>query len=234
MIKVKGADFKTVLLTDIGDRVYFGQEKVFSDAQYAASKELKKSIESGKLLVLENSPEVNAGFIAPAQVAPTVITAPPPTPDPALALVVEMVNTLTQKISSIESMVTNAPPIATPAVTDANTDVVLGAVAQLQRKMEQVEASINNSPSISASIQDSMKEVVSQVRGLVASGPGVVSQKVVSGPAYVEEVFIPSSKIVVEDMSNHVNLEAKSLGQGNAMTNALSKLSQLNKPTGTK
>lgn len=232
MIKVKGADFKTVPLPDIGDRVYFGQEKVFSDAQYAASKDLKKSIESGKLLVLENSPESNAGFVAPVQVSqPSSST---PIPDPALALVVEMVNTLTQKISSIESKVTNVPAVSTPAVTDVNTDAVLGAVAQLQQKMEQVEASINNSPSISASIQDSMKEVVSQVRGLVASGPGVTSQRVISGPSFVEEVFIPSSKIVVEDMANHVNLEARSLGQGNSMTNALSKLSQLNKPSGNK
>lgn len=234
MIKVKGADFKTVLLTDIGDRVYYGQEKIFSDAQYTASKELKKSIESGKIIVLDNSPEINAGFIAPSQSTQLPTKEIRQDPDPALALVLEMVNTLTNKIGLIESKVANTT-VSTPAViTDTNTDVVLGAVAQLQKKMEQMEESLSRTPSISSSIQESMNEVVTQVKGLIASGPGVTSQKSLGNSTIVEEVFIPSSKIVVEDMTNHVKLETKSLGQGNSMTNALTKLSKLNKPTGNK
>ena len=97
MIKVKGIDFKTVVLSDLNDRVYYGQERIYSDAQYALSKDLKKYIESGKLFVLENKPENSPNFVAPPQPA---VQAPS---DDRLAVVLDLVNTLKDKMDNLET-----------------------------------------------------------------------------------------------------------------------------------
>lgn len=228
MIKVKGTDFKTVIVPDLHDRVYFGQERIYSDHQYASSKDLKKYIELGKLFVLEHVPENSPSFVAPPQA--TVL--PAPAADDRLAIVLDLVNTLKDKMEGLETRasIVEQQPVSIPEVTGIlSTDNVLAAVNALQQKMESIEKGMQTAPNMTQVIQDSFKEIATQVKGLVASGPGVTSQRSVSGSSSTLEVFIPSSKIVVEDMASHVNLETKSLGQGNAMTQALSKLSQLNK-----
>jgi hypothetical protein len=223
MIKVKGTSYRTIDIPELGDRVYFGQEKIFSDAQYASAPSLKKSIETGNLFLIEHSPEVSSGFIAPVmQVVPVTTPVPAivivdPPKDQSFDAIIQVVSDLKDHIVSLTDKVNTAE-----ASKSTTSDQVL---QDLTAKMASIEDKLTSSPDLSKTIKDSFSTLQKQVNGLVASGPNLTQRILDNSPQ--GEIYVPSS-IKVDDMANNVKLETKNLGQGNAMNQALANLKALN------
>ena len=55
MILVLGNSAKRIELRDLGDTVYYKQQKSFNDSDYARSNDLKREINAGRLIVLKNT-----------------------------------------------------------------------------------------------------------------------------------------------------------------------------------
>lgn len=216
-------------LKDIADRVYYGQEKIFSDNQYASSPDLKKAIESGKLVVVEHKLESYPSFKAPSQ---TIMEAPEqvaPTPDPRMDTVLEVIKDLNEKITQIQK--SSGQEVHAPRVDMGNApSSVESAIQSLAIQVAGVQDYLKNRNDISSAVAEQLSRVEESVRGITVSGQGV---KTVSTPGtqksdYTEEVYVPSS-FRVDDMANNIKLETKNIGLGGAVNSSLSKLRELKK-----
>lgn len=225
MVKIKGTDFKTVELPDLKDRVYFGQEKVFSGKQYAMSNDLSDAIKSGKLLVLEHIEEGDPHFIAPPKSIIKEIVAEPAkevTPDPGLASVMESIKILNEQIAGISKKLNSK---STPTEMASSQESELrGAVKGLFNKMEDIQKSLDNKETLDVAAQ--LSRVEDAVKGLKVTGNNIRSVE----PNIIDEgeAYVPSS-FNVSDMANNLSLKTKKLSGGGSMNDALNKLKNLKK-----
>ena len=208
--------YRQVNLIELRDAVFFGQTKVFSDAQRALCPSIDLNIKSGALAVLEETPMGipvgNPGRQFVPMNPPKVIEAAPIAPPaPAMdmnamaALVIDAVSSKLEGMMSAKSAekAPEAAPAAAPAAPAEDTATVK-ALEALSKKLD----------------------------NLSVSGAGVTETRVM--PSHenkrVEDVYIPS--IRVDDMANHVQLETRSLGQGGQVNAALAELRGLKKSQG--
>jgi len=226
MIKVRGIDFRTVELRDIADRVYYGQEKIFSDNQYNSSPELKKAIEAGKLFVMDHKVESYPGFKAPVQ-NPEVVQPAVPVDDGKMDAILGVIRELSDKVAVIQQK--SGQEVMPPAATPATGTGVETALQSLAVQVAGIQEALKNKNDISSSVVEQLDRVEESVRGITVSGAGVRSVETKSSRSTVgEEVYVPSS-FQVDDMTNRVKLETKSLGQGGTVNSSLAKLRELNK-----
>jgi hypothetical protein len=215
MVKVKGIDYKTVLLADIGDRVFFGQTKFVTQEQFDASADLRKAIAQKRVVVLEEGVE-GAAF-------PVYKPFTPPAQDPAPQ---ESTPTVSQEVEglrkAVEDLSDKMEGVKSTPVSPALTEDMLHQIAEV------VGAAIKSQGTETARVvQESFSKVEKKVSGLTVSGPSI--SKVItdndSGGEH-QEVYIPSV-LSVTDMTSGLNLETKVVGQGDSVQNALSKLRSL-------
>jgi hypothetical protein len=208
-IKVKGLSYAPVLLTEVKDTVYFGQTKVFSDFQRAVCPSLQAAIDAGRLAVLDETPlEVQTSFV-PAE--------PIPAPREAVADVDHMpvAECAPQPEVNVEDMARRV------------ADLVLASMPAQAAQVAPVPAPVADKAALEA-----IDRLANKIDGLVVSGVGVTTTTVLEGregrAKSVDEVFVPS--IRVDDMSNHVTLEARSIGQGTSVNAAVAALRNIKKP----
>lgn len=218
MIKVKGTDFRTVDLKDIRDRVYFGQEKVFSQSQLDTSKDLQRAIKDGKVQVLSQESQVSPNFSIPESrpepvVVEKIVEAPAPPPNQKLEDLMGMVADLAKQVDKLTGE-KSKPPVPSLGVE--------AAIAGLAKQIAEIKESVNKSGNISQKLE----RVEKSISKLTVSGPGVRLMPPSGSSQTEEEVFVPSS-FQVTDMSNNVRLESKNLGQGGTVNEALAKLKAL-------
>ena len=133
MLKVRGASYRPIHLSELNDNVFYGQDKVYSELQFSKCPQLGKEIERGTILLIERVPEANAGYIAPIAVSspPSTLDVtpawyhdlvdkieakadpaplPPPAPDMSALL-----RTLVDKVETLTARVESAPVATAPA-----------------------------------------------------------------------------------------------------------------------
>ena len=242
MFLVLGNSATKIDLKDLGDVVYYKQQKTFSDSDYARSLDLQREIKSGRLLVLKQDQEAvpaNSGqlpvriYPVPKEVAPVPAPAPVLVPEPIIIereVIVEKqvpssdnnrLDLLLEKIIGLERRLNEA------GGTDKET--------LLASFMDSVEAKLNNRPMAEPApaapkSDDDLNSKIDMLISIVQSGSFGGTQK--SGvnvndytPKSVDEVYVPSIK--VEDANAHINLKTRVIETGNQVSNALDALKAL-------
>lgn len=68
MIRILGNSAERVHIKDLSDVVYYKQHKEYTDQEYASSKDLKRLIQEGQLILMEVSESIRGSSLAPSQI----------------------------------------------------------------------------------------------------------------------------------------------------------------------
>lgn len=244
MIKVQGLSFKKVELPELNDCIHYGQTKVFSESQYRRSPTLSREIENGRVLVVERRDEDSANFKAPEKavveevVREVRIEVPAPSPPPPPPKEVdyksdEKYESLTDQIALLQKQISSmqVPATESPAPPDQSIASMMEAMMERLNSLSEKVERKEELPQPAAQSPDTgtanaLAEISKKLDSLSFSGPGIASKpKDVGGLSIKEEKYIPD--ISVTDMSNHVNLSAKSIGHGGQVNESLAALRKL-------
>lgn len=224
MYFVIGNSPKKVELKDLSDCVYYKQQKVYSNAQYDSSVDLKRAIERKTLIVLKKSEDntgsfdVNTAIISQENKAPESISS-------------SNVDLLLEKIRDLEEKIKNQPSVAPQ--TDGALAIILDRLERLEKNPSAIDLS---------TIQDALKKIETRIQDNKSDGildklesiinrsgslGSVASQEPVS--TRVEEIYVPN--IRVEDAKSHINLEVRTIDSGDSVSDSLKKLKELRSKT---
>lgn len=213
MIKIRGSDPETVDLHDLNDRVYYGQEKIFSESQYSRSHDLKREIQKGRLTLIERREENSADFKIPdsANIPKQVeiIREVPAVKENST----ESFDLLFKKITDLEDQLKVKEEVKPDTSQDLLNKILLAIKAAPDKQMGDIK---NHLEKLSSKIED------------LSTGVPVVKNKEITEDAInkrMEEIYIPS--ITVQDSNNNVNLEVRVVSQKDDMGDTLSKLKKL-------
>ncbi len=219
MIKIRGSDPETVSLPDLNDRVYYGQEKTFSEAQYSRSQDLKRELQKGRLTLIERREENSAEFKVPdsidipkqVEVIREVSVVKESSTD-SLDLLLKKITALEEQLKAKESV---KPDIS-------------------QDLLNQILLAIKSAPSLVApdnqigDIKDHLEKLSSKIEFLSSGVAPIVKNKEITEEAInkrMEEIYVPN--IMVHDSQNNVNLEVRVVSQSDNMSDTLGKLKKL-------
>jgi hypothetical protein len=226
MIRVIGAATEIVPLRDLNDRVFYKQEKTYSEAEYDKSNDLKREIKRGRLRVLSRMDEKFSGYEAPSLVAKNDTPNKSESSSDVQALIEHigrletkingqepkisssaenaLLIKLTEKIESLEDRLSQA--------TQADNTELLEAVKRLETRVSKNE---------STGVLEKLEEILSRSPQSIVSKP----EQKKTEKHIEEEIYVP--KIRVEDGSSHINLKTRAVeksGGINAAAEALKKL----------
>jgi len=113
---------------------------------------------------------------------------------------------------------------------ESPNDEMLNIMSKLVGKVESLSTQVESSKSVSPSadnsaLEESLKDISNKISGLNVSGPGIASTGKVDNNRDPGSVYIPDIK--VDDLSNNVKLESRSLGQGGSVSAATAALKKL-------
>jgi hypothetical protein len=237
MIKLKGADPETVLITDLSDKVYYGQEKIFSESQYSRSNDLKKEIKRGRLIVVSRTPETFGGFEVPEASANQIYVPEPPrtlepakTPEPLesslASSILEKFDLLLKKVESLE-LAKSDTPVSEGISQSRLKEEILSVLKESEVKVVKEEKRPEESQeTIKGMLGELLIKVnnISNDSGRVDVTLGRDFEKDLT-PRRVEEVYIPNIK--VEDAKSHINLEVRVIENKDDFSNSLDMLKKL-------
>lgn len=223
MLKVRGADPETVDLPDLNDRVYYGQEKIFSEAQYSRSQDLKRELKKGRLFITHRGEETFADYNIPGDV---LLGSPQPTAQITQSNNEELKNLfnekfehLNNKIANLESGVTNQKPVEvkTQEVSSTLVEQLLAAIQS---------SSKNNSDAQMAEIKNHLLQL-SEKMGNLSAAPVSKNQEITDEniEKRMQEVYVPS--VTVQDTKNNVNLDIRVMENKDSVQDSLAKLKKL-------
>jgi hypothetical protein len=221
MIKIKSLDFRTIEIPDLGDRIFFGQTKLFTEQQVASSKDLKAAVDKGRVSILSDLDGYPTYKEPPAPIVPPipvkVVEQQPPPPQVDLEL-----SQLRDKLSEVTEKLERATTTPEPPPQNDVLERLVTTVGDMQKAL-----AAQSTDTVKA-VQESTTRLEKSLSGISASGPGVsrVITHTDRGPK--EEVFIPSL-LSVTDMTNNIQLQTKVVGQGDAVRNSVNKLKDLKK-----
>jgi len=198
MILVLGNDPHKVDLPDLGDVVYFKQQKLFSDSQVAQSSDLRLAIKSGKLTVLQKYGNGSQSFEAPSS------TNVPPRNDSKIDL-------LLQKLEALEKSVADSRPSVQP---DASVvDILLERISKLEERIAELSKVGGTDPSLAEAVRQLAERVDSGVKdtAILDRLESILSKTGESSPGVIstmpEDVYVPT--ITVEDANSHIKLDVR-------------------------
>lgn len=217
MIKVVGSVADIVPLPDLNDRVYYRQEKTYSEEQYKKSLDLQREIQKGRLLIVSRTDEKFADFKIPAS-----SDNPPESGDSLVTQLIAgirgleksilrqmaagdnaLMQRLSQRIEGLEKQVKGGSGAGNPDVLEA-----------IQKLEERVEASEG------ASVLDRLEDIIKNA----PRGP-VVTAEAVEEQAAQDDVYVPT--VTVEDASSHVNLKMRTVEKSSSVDSAAEALKKL-------
>ena len=206
-IKVKGMTYRPVQLPELRDAVFFGQTKVFDDAQRSICPSLQSAVKAGLLAVLEETllviPMVDLSVLPAPQ--PLYKATKPAAPVPQA----------TQPTPTAVDM----DAMAAKVVEAVTANVVAAMAAAQQNTVVAPAATADNSTA------QALTALSRKIDGLSVSGTGVSQQTTMDRATSADDVYVPT--IRVDDMANHVQLETRNLGQGGQVNAALAALRNL-------
>lgn len=221
MILVIGNDPQRVDLNDLGDFVYFKQQKFFSDAQYARSTDLRKALKSGRLTKLQEYGNVDQDFVIsqPSQVKSVSKESP------KIDLLLEKLNAMEKSMSSQ----------ATPVSGGAVVDVLLERIAKLEQRISELSKSGGDS-SLTEAVRQLAEKVETNTKDTsildrlesILDKAGTSGSTKAAEPVRPEEVYVPS--VSVEDGNTHIKLDVRAVGTSKSdIDDSLAALKKLKK-----
>lgn len=221
MIKVIGAVSEIVPIPDLNDRVFYKQEKTFSEAEYQKSLDLKKEIQRGRLVVVSRVQEKFSEF-----------EVPPESNIPANSKVkidnsVE-VSKIVDMVKSLETRLEGMSPGSSDLLW---VDKLLQKIESLENRLSQI-TSTDNAELVEAikRLENRFNETDSQLiskklEELVSRGAILNQSQKESTKTTPEEVYVPNIRI--EDGSSHIKLKTRTIEKSSSVEDAANALKRL-------
>lgn len=221
MYIIIGNSPKRVELKDLGDCVYYKQQKVFTDRQYEKSNDLKSAIERKDLLILRKIEEIKDTSDYPVEVTTGVSL--DPTSD-----ISSKIDILLEKIYKLEKIVESKTPQDVNLFSD-----LLSRIEKIEKNLTNIDFSsfkkalmekkedINSNKdieSITKEIIDRLENVITQKIDGTKNDNKELEQK-------SEEVYVPN--IIVEDANSNIKLEVRTIENSDNISESLKKLKEL-------
>lgn len=227
MFHVIGNTPQRVELKDLGDYVYYKQQKVFTDAQYNRSQDLQREIQKGSLTILKRTEEKNGSFEVPTMVPAAVPVAPTPIkPD---GIDSSKLDVLLERIQGLESALNN-PKTTSSVPVELQSDII----RELTEKITRLESGDRGFSELLDSVRrleeriekgSAGDDLLNKLEGILSRAPTVVSQERPREETRPEDVYVPS--ITVEDGNTHIKLNVRSIESGDSVSDSLRKLKEL-------
>jgi hypothetical protein len=228
MLQVIGNTPQRVELKDLGDYVYYKQQKVFTDAQYNRSQDLQREIQKGSLTILKRTEEKNGSFELPSVIPTAVPAAPAPTKPDGIDSSSKL-DVLLERIQGLESAIHSKSTAQLPA--DLQSDII----RELTEKITRLESGDRGFSDLLDSVRrleeridkgSAGDEILQKLEGILSRAPTVVSsQERPREETRPEDVYVPS--ITVEDGNTHIKLNVRSIESGDSVSDSLRKLKEL-------
>jgi len=202
MILVQGNDPQKVDLPDLGDVIYFRQQKFFSDAQEARSVDLRRALSAGKATVLQRYGNVDKEFVISNSVSTKATTVKD---NSKIDLVLE-------KLAALEK---SAAPQG--QADGAVVNILLERIAKLEQKLSDLSGPGGN-PSLTEAVRQLAEKVETSTKGtaILDRLESILSKSGTSGSGYVEQtpmrpedVYVPT--VSVEDSNTHIKLDVRAV-----------------------
>lgn len=221
MYLVIGNTPQRVELKDLGDCIYYKQQKVFSEAQYSRSQDLQNEIRKGSLTILKRTEEKGGSFELPS------VTFSQPKPDNVDS---SKLDVLLERIQSLESAIkTNSS-----APKEAQQDII-GILTDKIARLESGLSGVSSEQGLTV-LSDAIKkleeridkgssndEIFKKLEDLINRAPVGSAQSVVE--TRPEDVYVPT--VTVEDANTHIKLNVRSIESGDNVSDALKKLKEM-------
>jgi hypothetical protein len=236
MYLVIGNTPQKVELKDLGDYVYYKQQKIFTEAQYTRSQDLQREIQKGSLTILKKTEEKTGSFEVPS----VSITQPAPITNPVIDTTGKL-DTLLERIQGLESAVREkngatiekAPTAPQPDQSDfikILTDKISRLEAALSGKGRESDLSTLHSAikKLEERIDkgSSNNDILKKLDDIANRAPTyvTVSEKP-KEETRPEDVYVPS--VTVEDSNTHIKLDVRTIDSGDSVSDSLKKLKEL-------
>jgi hypothetical protein len=212
MLKVRGSSYRPLFLPELGDTVFLGQVKTFTEEKLAQSPTLQDAVNTGKVVVLDRTG--------------TLTTTPPPLPRIVPVTVAAALQVFADpprvgsQVAPVDSCENNAPkpPSASDLLLASLVDKVTLLAKTLEDKHAQEAVGVSSNE-----LADKLADIATRIDGMRVSGPGVQENHVLSNGASKDSIFVPSA-IKVDDLTNNISLSTRSLGQGGSVNEAVAAL----------
>lgn len=222
MILVIGNTPQRVELRDLGDCVYYRQQKVFTDSQYAQSQDLQREIRKGSLSIIKKVEDKAATFGLPSS-----SDSPIPFDD-------SKIDALAERIRSLEKALSEQKPISIPKSSD---NEALKILADKIEKLE-VDLSQTRGSSVSDNViqalqkleqridQNSLNDkILEKIDKLISTGSAGRVQSATPEEVRAEEIYVPS--VTVEDANKKIKLDVRKIEQSDNVKDSLAALKKL-------
>lgn len=216
MYIIIGNSPRKVELKDLGDCVYYKQQKIYTDSQYESSEDLKKAIERKDLLVLKKVEENKDSSIKENVVDVFLDSTKYPSKD-----ISNKIDLLLEKMYKLEECVKQG---ASP-----NNDLffdIINRIEKIEKNLTNVDSgtfkeSIVKENEEKLNIEDVTKKIIDRLETLLNSKIERKEEK----REIAEDVYVPN--IVVEDANSNIKLEVRAVENSDNITESLRKLKEL-------
>jgi hypothetical protein len=221
MFYIIGNSPKKVELKDLNDCVYYKQQKVYTDAQYESSVDLKRAIERKILIVLKKSEDTTGSFDIQTPIISSEIKSSESVSSPEIEVLLD-------KIKDLEATVKNQSNLSLPSTQNNDAlAIILDRLEKLEKNPTSIDLSVIQDAlkSIEVRMQSNKSDgILEKLEGII-SRSGVNSASIQGDSRRVEDVYIPN--IRVEDANSHIKLEVRTIDSGDSVSDSLKKLKEL-------
>jgi len=223
MLHVIGNTPQRVELKDLGDYVYYKQQKVFTDAQYNRSQDLQREIQKGSLTILKRTEEKNGSFEVPS----VTYTNVPPKENSSVDSSSKL-DVLLERIQGLESAIHSKSTAQLPA--DLQSDII----RELTEKITRLESGDRGFSELLESVRkleeridkgSTGDDILKKLEDILSKAPTGVPRESPREETRPEDVYVPS--ITVEDGNTHIKLNVRSIESGDSVSDSLKKLKEL-------
>lgn len=221
MILVIGNDPNKVEVNDLGDVVYYKQQKIYSNSQYARSNDLKRAEKAGRITVLQKYGDIDGELdLPPTSTAPR-----------RQAQDVSKLDLVLERMASLETTLRDAPRAGSE---QGVVDALMDRIGRLEERISQLSGSEASdglqealrelaqkveSTTKDTAILDRLESILDQAGGSKPSGS--------DAPTRPEEVYVPA--VSVEDANTHIKLDVRTVQGGSDIDDSLKALKDLKK-----
>lgn len=203
MILVIGNDPNKVEVNDLGDVIYYKQQKIYSNAQYVRSNDLKRAEKAGRITILQRYGDIDGEVDLP-------ITSTAPRRQVQDTSKLDLV---LERMTALESSLRES---SGPKTDQDVVDALLGRIGRLEERISSLSGS-----GASESLQESLRQLAEKVESstkdtaildrlesiLDRAGDGQESGS--KEPTRPEDVYVPN--VSVEDANTHIKLDVRAV-----------------------
>lgn len=217
MILVIGNDPNKVEVTDLGDVVYYKQQKIYSEAQYARSADLKRAEKSGRITVLQKYGDVDGDLILPSS---SGVQRAKPQDTSKIDLVLE-------KMAALELSLKSAPTQGT-----SDQDALLERIGKIEERLSGISGDSCNEGVLEAvrqlaeKVESSTKDtsILDRLESILKGATDSKSSSRLE-PTRPEDVYVPN--VSVEDGNTHIKLDVRTVEGASDIDDSLKALKDL-------